>query len=149
MAIDDRDDEEGRFGRYFAADPLAVAEARRVVAEAGEGVQSIGGARLLGVRPARLPRLALLYSVPHEEERNAADEAPGEQKLQWIAFRVIDDQTEKPYAGVQLRLKLPTGEVRDFMTDGDGRIRIDGLQPGSVDIQKMLDDQAFEVVKVV
>jgi len=137
------------FPRYFANDPLAVAEARKSVALVAEGFSPLAGARLLGARPAPLPRLAILYSVPHEEEGAPAEaESPGESTLQWIAFRVIDDATEKPQAGVQLKIKLPSGEVREYTTDGDGRIRIDGLRPGSCDIEKMLDYQAFEVVRV-
>jgi hypothetical protein len=134
------------FPRYLANDPLAVAEARKAVVVAAEGMPALGGSRLLGAVPAALPRLALLYSEPHEEESQPADSE--DPTLQWIAFRVIDDATEEPYAGVQLKIKLPSGEVREFTTDGAGRIRIDGLKPGSCDIEKMLDDQAFEVVKV-
>jgi len=131
------------FPRYTARDPLQRATARRHLV--------LSDTSLLRRQrpPDPLPRLVLLYSQPHEEERPPADESPDEQKLQWIAFRVIDDATEEPCAGVQLKIKLPSGEVRDFTTDGSGRVRIDGLQPGTCDIQKMLDDKAFEVVKVV
>jgi len=136
------------FPRYLANDPLAVDEARRAVAEAAEGFPALGGSRLLDARPAPLPRLAMINAAPQEEEAAAQSETEDAPTLQWIAFRVIDDATEKPQSGVQLKIKLPTGEVREFTTDGDGRIRIDGLQPGSCDIEKMLDDQAFEVVRV-
>jgi len=150
MAQDDDTSFRGEpFARYLNADPLAIAHERREVALVSEGQPSLRGSRLLGLASEPLPRLALLYSVPEEEkEKREGEEVVDEPTLQWIAFRVIDEETEQPCAGVQMKIKLPTGEVGEFTTDGGGQIRIDGLQPGSCDIEKMLDDHAYEVVKV-
>src|SRR5262245_54139069 len=148
-----QDDEAGfrgdPFPRYLNADPLSLALERKEVAWIYEGQPSVRGSRLLGGDGEPMPKLALLYSVPDEEKQPAAGDEPVEEPtLQWIEFRVLDDDTDEPYGGVQLELKLTTGEVRQFTTDGAGRIRIDGIPAGSCDVQKMLDDLALEVVKV-
>ena len=90
-------------------------------------------------------------SLPKEEATPLVERPgePAEAPLTYsITFRVIDDETEEPIEGVKLKIKLPTGEVGEHTTDSDGTIEIKDLPDGACDIQRMEDDEAFEVVKV-
>jgi hypothetical protein len=66
----------------------------------------------------------------------------------WIKFRVVDDETEEPVAGVTLSIREPSGAVRDYETRPDGMIEIDEIDAGTCDIVSMNDDEAIEVVRV-
>ena len=49
---------------------------------------------------------------------------------------------------VKLEIRVPSGEVETHVTDGNGMIRIDDLEPGTCDILAMDDAEAYEVVGV-
>ncbi len=66
----------------------------------------------------------------------------------WIKFRVIDDETEEPVAGVTLSIREPNGMVREYETRRDGMIEVDDIDAGTCDIVSMSDDEAMEVVRV-
>lgn len=111
---------------------LAVAERQRPTSHTGAG--SGGG----GIRPATPPPPEAPPSVPEEPvaERH------------WIIFQVLDDHTERPVEGVDLRLRLPGGRVQTFTTRADGTVFVEGLKPGTVDVQQLLDEDALEVVAI-
>jgi type VI secretion system secreted protein VgrG len=70
------------------------------------------------------------------------------KKTHWVKFQVLDADTEKPLAGVQLKIKLPNGTEGQYSTDSNGMISFDPVDPGTCDIQKMIDTDALEVVSV-
>jgi hypothetical protein len=74
------------------------------------------------------------------------DEPP--KKLHWVKFQVLDDETGKPLSGVVLKIKLPNGSIGQYSTDSSGMISFDPVDPGTCDIQKMIDSDALEVVRV-
>ncbi|MCI5224500.1 MAG: hypothetical protein D3924_17980 [Candidatus Electrothrix sp. AR4] len=74
---------------------------------------------------------------------------PVEEETNWVAFKVLYDDTEEPIAGVQLKLRLPDGSIDKYTTDSTGRIYISGLPDGTCDVQEMLDNDALEVVEVL
>lgn len=65
----------------------------------------------------------------------------------WIHLLIVDDETGEPVSNVTVSIKLPTGEVKQFTTDGEGRIRVQGLPPGSWDLEQMEGEDAIDVVK--
>ena len=65
-----------------------------------------------------------------------------------FAVRVVDDETGQPIAGVELTIRVPTGEVETDVTESNGMIRIDDLESGTCDILLMDDAEAYEVVRV-
>ncbi len=71
-----------------------------------------------------------------------------QEETDWIEFRVVDDGTGQPVSGVRLKIRLPTGEIRDYTTDGDGIVRIGDLPDGMCDIVEIKDLDAAEVVQV-
>jgi hypothetical protein len=78
----------------------------------------------------------------------AATPEPTQTAASWIRFRVIDDATDQPVAGVTLTLKLPDGKTQDVTSGDDGVIELKGLPSGTCDIQKMSDSEAWEVVQI-
>lgn len=76
-------------------------------------------------------------------------EVEPKQETNWVAFQVLDDDTDEPVAGVKLKIKLPDGTANVYTTDGAGKIYISGLPDGMCDVEEMLDDDALEVVEVL
>ena len=111
------------------------------VAAPGDASQGSGGAA---------------QSTAPEQKKNEAeptDSAPPpppttEPQKSWVKFAVVDEVTGQPVAGVTLKIKLPTGEVQTFTTNGAGLVYIGNIDPGSCEIVAMSDDSAFEVVDV-
>lgn len=162
------------FLRAFTRDPLNITTLRRALA--GEiGHQRVGrlsdaavvdqlatqisrgrlqvalhGTSRAVVKPP--PREAWQRAKPKEEEpvvlESTTGPAPEPKTGSWIRFRVVDDATGKPVAGVTLSLKLPDGKTQDVTSGGDGRIEVKGLVSGTCDIQKMSDGEGWEVVQI-
>jgi protocatechuate 3,4-dioxygenase beta subunit len=89
-------------------------------------------------------------ATPNEEE-----EAPGldtpppiESDTSWIKIQILDDESGNPIEGVRLRLNITERGVEEHTTDANGRINIDGLQPGTFNIEAMMDEEAYEVIQV-
>lgn len=52
-----------------------------------------------------------------------------------VAFRVVIDETDKPVAGVALKITLPDGTVETHTTNADGMIEIDDIErPGTCSV---------------
>ena len=48
----------------------------------------------------------------------------------WVEVRLVDDDGN-PVAGAQYKLKITDGSVREGSLDDDGRVRVNGIDPGS------------------
>lgn len=66
----------------------------------------------------------------------------------WIEFLLLDDATQDPIAGVDFRIRLTDGTVATHTTDGAGRIRIDGMDPGTCGIEEISAEDAPEITLV-
>jgi hypothetical protein len=64
----------------------------------------------------------------------------------WVAFQVIDHDTDAPAAGVSVRLKLPDGTVATYTTDDDGLVHLPDLPDGTCDLEQVLDGEGIEIV---
>jgi hypothetical protein len=104
--------------------------------------------RLLRRGPVPLAGRDGAAEADEEDDRPSPPSSATSDTDNWIRFQVIDDGTEEPIPRVRLKVKLPSGEVRDLTTDADGTIEIKSLPAGTCDIQNMIDDAAFEVVRV-
>lgn len=92
------------------------------------------------IRPAR----------PHRPERPTLPPAPETTEVQtWVEFRLFDETTGEPVSGVGFRIQLPEGTIERHITDGDGLIRIDGIDPGFCGIREIVADTGPEVTKVM
>jgi hypothetical protein len=94
--------------------------------------------------PEEMPRFGAGGEPREESEEPAA--AVATEKA-WIKFRVVDDETGEPVAGVTLRIREPGGLERDYTTRADGGIEINEIDPGACDILEMTDPDALEVVR--
>ncbi len=89
------------------------------------------------------------YVEPEVEEEEAAPAAAAVPEAEhWIKLQIVDDDTNEPVEGVPLKIKLPTGEVKEFKSDKDGTVEVKGVPEGTWDIEEMLDSDALEVVEV-
>lgn len=66
----------------------------------------------------------------------------------WVEFRILDEETGEPVRGVALRLRLPDGSLVTRVTNADGLVRVTDLRGGMVDIVRIVDDDAFEVLRL-
>ncbi len=73
---------------------------------------------------------------------------PESRPRNWVKLRIVDDETDEPIPGVVLRVRLPSGETGKPRTDRRGTIYLDDLDPGTLDILEILDDDALEVVGI-
>lgn len=92
-----------------------------------------------------------------QRERETAEERPPRRPavfpeestpLHWVQLLVVDDETDEPVPGVKMRVKLPSGRVTEPSTDQSGTIYIGDVDPGTLDILEILDDDALEVVRI-
>ncbi|HEY0077393.1 MAG TPA: LysM peptidoglycan-binding domain-containing protein [Pyrinomonadaceae bacterium] len=67
-------------------------------------------------------------------------EAPKEEKKKttWIKFRVVEDKTDRPIPGVELDIRLPSGEQTSRTTRSNGLIDIVDLDPGTCNVASVL-----------
>jgi len=164
--LDERD--AFSFLRRMAEDEFNRAAIRRLAAEDGLVVDAyaVGDQRLLeylamdlisgrlrAVRPGEWQRASTLGSRrPGEaaEPKQAEEEEappPSDEKT-WIKFEIIDDETGKPVSGVTLKIKLPDGQSRHGKSDASGIIEFKDIDPGTCEIERMLDGETLEVVSV-
>jgi hypothetical protein len=87
---------------------------------------------------------------PIEPPPDEPDEPPPDVPVEtsWIKFRVVDDATGDPIAGVTLNVGLPDGSKRDFVTRPDGMVEINDIDPGTCEIHRVDDPRSSEVVRV-
>jgi hypothetical protein len=163
------------FLRGFSRDPLGMTTLRRALAEEigrqrvgrlcdAEVVDQLaaqiahGRLRVARHSAARAvlrppPVQAWQGAKPREEEPVVLEStgpppAPAAETGSWIKLEVVDDATGEPVAGVTFTLKLPDGTSKDVTTNPGGIAELTGLTPGSFDIEKMADGEAWEVVAI-
>lgn len=86
--------------------------------------------------------------VSEEEMVSSSATATTIQELNWIKFQVLDDETGLPVQNVTFMIKLPDGTVGEFTTDANGMVHINDLPAGELEIEKMLDSDALEVLNI-
>ena len=100
------------------------------------------------VRIYRLaPRVHVAPGTSDDAEKKPEKPAPLKEQKYWIHFQLVDDETGEPVPGVTAKLKLPTGEIKEVTSDGEGRIRVRGLPSGTWDIQQMECSDVLEVTE--
>jgi hypothetical protein len=164
--------------RAFSRDPMNMTLLRRTLGEeiGPQRVGRLGDAEVVNQLAAHIShdrlRIATLSSsravveprrihdwttrtekVEKEEEvvkERPTGPLPAEESTtaSWIKLEVVDDVTGEPVPGVTFNLKLPDGSTKDVVTDAAGVAELTGLDPGTFDIEKMMDGEGWEVVQV-
>jgi hypothetical protein len=153
--------------RLAADDPIAQQQLRRIVYEQVNGrpmdrlrdisLLNIIGGWLAEGRPGladlelrELPVSArgIASETPAPVEEAEGPAAERKTETYWVRFQIVDDDTNDPLPNIRLRIRAPGRGSREYTTDGEGVIYLDGLPDGVCDIEQMLDDDAFEVVRV-
>ncbi len=89
----------------------------------------------------------------HAKQKNSGDEesirpVPAEipEPDHWVKVRIVYDDTDEPAEGMYLKIKLPTGQVREFRSDGNGEISIESLPSNNWEIVELIESEGLEVV---
>jgi hypothetical protein len=152
-----------RFLQDFRRDPFSMMSFRNILSKGvhGTGVSALSDddvleeiAKRIKIGQLRVNRLPMpgsgaVSTQPAPEEEPEGEAAAHEEVEHWIKLQIVDEQTGEPVEGVALKIKLPTGEVKQFTTDRTGTIEVNGIPEGSCDIEEMIDSDALEVVEVV
>ena len=85
-------------------------------------------------------------TTPLEDEQAAKEEKPAQEpeEQHWIEIELLDDEG-KPVAGERYFVELPDGSSLSGRTDGQGRARIEGVDPGTAKVSfPDLDKKMYE-----
>ena len=132
--------------RKVARGELLIARQRAVPCGGGSSTPAVK--EVTEPEPKKWNKTEYIKQFLREHELEPVRPKPA-QESNWVAFRVLYDDTDEPVAGVDLKIKLPDGSTNIYTTDGAGKIYISGLPEGTCDVQEMLDNDALEVVKVL
>lgn len=145
------------FLRPLLADPMNVAAARRALGAfvrddqvleqlaarvVAEGLQVVAcgdsfAASLQGtVTVTAPPPAASQQTTPLQDEEAAKAQqevAPAAEEQHWIEIELTDDEGQ-PVAGELYFVELPDGSSISGRTDGQGRARVDGVDPGTAKV---------------
>lgn len=118
-----------------------VQEGLLVVSCASPWLASLQGTAAGGA-PAQQPA----KTTPLQDEEAAkASKPPAEPEPEhWIEIELLDDEG-KPVAGERWFVELPDGSQKSGRTDGQGRARVDGVDPGTAKVSfPDLDRKSYE-----
>jgi hypothetical protein len=97
-------------------------------------LQTAGGA------PAQQPA----QTTPLQDEEAAKAAKPPAEPEHWIEIELLDDGG-KPISGERYFVELPDGSQKSGRTDGQGRARVDGVDPGTAKVSfPDLDKKLYE-----
>lgn len=135
------------YGLFADTRPVDETRMLRVLAA---GVQS---GRLLIVRPGDWHAAPTSGAGKHEPKGEPTpppepEPPPPTDEKTWIKFEILDEKSGKPVPGVTLKVKLPNGESRNVTSNAAGVIEITDIPPGTCEIERMTDNQTFEVVSI-
>jgi hypothetical protein len=82
-------------------------------------------------------------TTPAQDEE-AAQEQPAAAEKHWIEIELVDDDG-KPVPNEMYVIELPDGTQRTGVTDGDGKARVGGIDPGTAKVSfPNLDKSSYE-----
>jgi hypothetical protein len=120
--------EGGLLGVFRLSDAFLLRHSERfpVIERFGHQLKRL---RLPGIGPLPEP-------TPPAEDEQATE-------LTWIEWRVLVEATGEPVEGMKLWIKPPGGGAsQQHVTDSDGRVRLDGIEPGTWVVEKMEEPAA-------
>jgi hypothetical protein len=108
-----------------------VAEGLQVVSCAESFFSSLQTTVQVSAAPSQTPQ-----TTPLQDEQAAKatqESAPQAEEQHWIEIELVDDNG-KPVAGELYFVELPDGSSISGRTDGAGRARVDGVDPGTAKV---------------
>jgi hypothetical protein len=140
-----------RYLEEYAGDSMAMAQLRMALAEDSLGmpVTFLDDADVLDEVAHRVAMGQLtiaeelerpLPSIPDPEPVSASStapppELPRSKKLTWIEIKVVWEETGKPVKNVRLVVKTPDGVENFHDTNGEGKVRVEEVEPGTCDVR--------------
>lgn len=132
--------------RGLDAGRIGLGEARRRIDTAGAPAADSEDDAPARERPARRGRGARGPAAPEPAPPVPPPVAP--KTRDWVEFRLVDDASGAPVAGIAFEIELPGGEVVTRTTDGNGLIRIEGIAPGSCAVRRIAAGDGPDVTRV-
>jgi len=77
-------------------------------------------------------------------ESAAAQPAAAAKEDHWLEFRVVDDETGKPWKDVKLAITLPDASEHERTTDGEGVVDFPSVTPGTARVASEIPDAGWE-----
>lgn len=119
-----------------------VAEGLQIVSCADGYLAAIQGTFTEAAAQAATPQQQAQTTPLQDEE--AAEQPPPPDEVHYIEIELIDDEG-KPVANEAYVIELPDGTQRTGRTDGMGRAKITGIDPGTAKVSfPDLDKKAYE-----
>ncbi len=81
------------------------------------------------------------------QEPSAADggaQKKSDQDKCWIRFLVMDEGSQTPMPGVELRVRTPDDAIKDYVTGDDGTVDIRGFKHGKCSVTCHVQDMVLE-----
>src|SRR5262245_37888432 len=119
-----------------------VSEGLLVVSCGDSYLASLQGTSQAAAAPASQPPA----TTPLQDEQAAKEEKPAAapEEEHWIEIELLDDEG-KPVAGERYFVELPDGSSLSGRTDGQGRARVEGVDPGTAKVSfPDLDKKMYE-----
>ena len=119
-----------------------VGEGLQIVSCADSHLAAIQGTFQEAAAQAAAQQQEAQQSTPLQDEQ-AAQQQPAAAETHYIEIELLDDDG-KPVANEMYLVELPDGTQRTGVTDGDGRARISGIDPGTAKVSfPNLDKSAY------
>lgn len=93
-------------------------------------------------------RIGKFAGEPEEPPGPGPGPRPPPERATWIKFRVVDDQSGEPLAGVRLLIRESDESEREYVTRSDGMAEIDPVRPSACDVLRVTYEDQLEVVRV-
>ena len=92
-------------------------------------------------------------SKDKKDQKDKKDNVPPvppvpEKEIHYIEVKVVDADTEEAIQGANLKIKLPSGKVKTFVSKKSDAVREKELPANAWDIQEIADSEVWEVVRV-
>lgn len=108
-----------------------VAEGLQVVSCGESFFSSLQTTVQVAAAPSETPQTTPLQD--EQAVKATQQSAPGAEETHWIEIELVDD-AGKPVAGELYFVELPDGSSISGRTDGEGRARVDGVDPGTAKV---------------
>ncbi|QSQ21739.1 LysM peptidoglycan-binding domain-containing protein [Pyxidicoccus parkwayensis] len=123
---------------HASSRPLTSLRSAEDVARQAASLFSFGLLRL-----ARAPLPQHTVAPPFAETPEVAPPVEDAEPL-WLRLQVVDDVTDAPISGIQLRIQFSDASEQQTTTDSEGRVDLKDVPAGAADVLSVLDGATLD-----